>query len=59
MSEPTRSQIKRSVDEGNKEILNRLDKIEKDMRRLKSDAQLDHEQKVFDGWIKGKLGFGS
>tara|TARA_B100000902_G_C26840782_1_gene683319 strand:+ start:174 stop:353 length:180 start_codon:yes stop_codon:yes gene_type:complete len=59
MSEPTRSQIKKSVDNGNKEILDRLSKIEEDLRRVKNDAQLDHEAKVFDGWVNAQLGFGS
>ena len=59
MSEPTRSQIKKSVENGNKEVLDRLSKIEEELRRVKNDAQLNHEAKVFDGWVKGQLGFGS
>ena len=56
MSEPTRSQILKAINELKEEVKEIKGVIEE--RRHKSDTQLEHEKKVFDGWVRGQLGQG-
>ena len=59
MSEPTRSQIKKAVDEGNKEILKRLEELENKISEEQAKEQQEVQHIKLAAYIKGQLGFGA